>query len=109
MAIEELEEGPEPVAAGAGGAQSATRAEALAREGVKAELNRTEVIEQLRRCLQRDKAYLARRWRKGFHTSTDDTLASDLHVFALAISYLEERSSARHASHGSHGSHCMLP
>jgi hypothetical protein len=31
--------------------------------------------------------------RKGQHTLTDDAIASDLRVFALAIAYLEGRSS----------------
>jgi hypothetical protein len=36
-------------------------------------------------------ACLGFRERKGQHTLTDNAIASDLRVFALAIAYLEER------------------
>ncbi len=63
----------------------------LAREGVSWGLNRARIIERLRLRIQRDEAYLGFRERKGQHTLTDDAIASDLRVFALAIAYLEER------------------
>jgi hypothetical protein len=63
----------------------------LAREGVSWGLNRARIIERLRLRIQRDEAYLAFRERKGQHTLTDDAIASDLRVFALAIAYLDER------------------
>ncbi len=62
----------------------------LAREGVSWGLNRARIIERLRLRIQRDEAYLGFRERKGQHTLTDDAIASDLRVFALAIAYLEE-------------------
>ncbi len=63
----------------------------LAREGVSWGLNRARIIDRLRLRIQRDEAYLGYRQRRGAHTFTDDSLASDLRVFALAIAYLEER------------------
>jgi hypothetical protein len=54
-------------------------------------LNRGRIIERLRLRIQRDEAHLGFRERKGQHTLTDDAIASDLRVFALAIAYLEER------------------
>jgi hypothetical protein len=63
----------------------------LAREGVSWGLNRARIIERLRLRIQRDEAYLSFRERKGQHTLTDDAIASDLRVFALAIAYLEGR------------------
>jgi hypothetical protein len=63
----------------------------LAREGVSWGLNRARIIERLRLRIQRDEGYLGFRERKGQHTLTDDAIASDLRVFALAITYLEER------------------
>jgi|GEM_PF-6358908 len=65
--------------------------EELAREGVSWGLTRARIIERLRLRIQRDEAYLGFRERKGQHTLTDDAIASDLRVFALAIAYLEER------------------
>jgi hypothetical protein len=65
----------------------------LAREGVNCGLTRARVIERLRLRIQRDEAYLGYRQRRGAHTFTDDAIASDLRVFALAIAYLEGRSS----------------
>jgi hypothetical protein len=63
----------------------------LAREGMSWGLNRARIIERLRLRIQRDEAYLGFRERKGQHTLTDDAIASDLRVFALAIAYLERR------------------
>jgi hypothetical protein len=65
----------------------------LAREGVSSGLSRVRIIERLRLRIERDKAYLGYRRRRGVHTFTDDAIASDLRVFALAIAYLEGRSS----------------
>jgi hypothetical protein len=65
----------------------------LARDGVNGGLTRAQVIERLRLRIQRNEAYLGYRQRRGAHTFTDDAIASDLRVFALAITYLEGRSS----------------
>ena len=62
----------------------------LAREGVSWGLNRKRIIERFRLRIQRDEAYLGFRERKGQHTLTDDAIASDLRVFAIA--YLEGRT-----------------
>jgi len=61
------------------------------REGVSWGLNHARIIERLRQRIQRDEANLGFRERNGQHTLTDDAIASDLRVFAVAISYLEER------------------
>jgi hypothetical protein len=63
----------------------------LAQEGLNWGVTRARVIERLRVRIQRDEGYLGRRKRRGTHTFTDDAIASDLRVFALAIAYLEER------------------
>src|SRR5215467_972720 len=80
---------------GAKGEEDASDAEhhlqELAQEGVNSGLNRARVIERLRLRIERDEAYLGYRRRRGVHTFTDDRIASDLHVFALAIAHLEQR------------------
>jgi hypothetical protein len=84
-----------PLTRGQQAGQSDTQAEQhrqeLAREGVSWGLTRARIIERLRLRIQRDEAYLGFRERKGQHTLTDDAIASDLRVFALASAYLEER------------------
>jgi hypothetical protein len=91
MANEELW----PLMRGQQAGQSDTQADLhrqeLAREGISWGLNRGRIIERLRLRIHRDEAYLGFRERKGQHTLTDDAIASDLRVFALAIAYLEER------------------
>jgi len=91
MANEELW----PLTSGRGTAQTDPQVEQhrqeLACEGVSWGLNRAHIIERLRLRIQRDEAYLGFRERKGQHTLTDDAIASDLRVFALAIAYLNER------------------
>ena len=74
-------------------AQAEQHRQELAREGVSWGLNLARIIERLRLRIQRDEACLGFRERKGQHTLTDDAIASDLRVFALAIAYLEGRSS----------------
>ncbi len=63
----------------------------LAREALSWGLDSKRVVERLRLRIKRDEQYLAYRERKGQRTLTDDAIASDLRVFALAICYLEER------------------
>jgi hypothetical protein len=65
----------------------------LAQEGLHRGLTRARVIERLRLRIQHDEAYLGYRQRRGAHTFTDDVIASDLRVFALAIAYLDESCS----------------
>jgi hypothetical protein len=60
----------------------------LEREGLNCGLTRARVIERLRLRIQRDEAYLGYRKRRGTHTFTDDAIAGDLPVFALAIAFL---------------------
>jgi hypothetical protein len=91
MANEELWPLTRGQQAGQGDMQMEQHRQELAREGVSWGLNRVRIIERLRLRIQRDEAYLGFRERKGQHTLTDDTIASDLRVFALAIAYLEER------------------
>ena len=61
------------------------------KKGVSWGLNFARISERFRLRIQRDEAYLGFRERKGQHTLTDDAIASDLRVFALAIAYLQER------------------
>jgi hypothetical protein len=63
----------------------------LAREAMSWGMDIGRVIERLRTRIKRDEQYLAYRERKGQHTPTDDAIASDLRVLALAICYLEQR------------------
>ena len=62
----------------------------LAREAMSWGMDIGRVIERLRTRIKRDEQYLAYRGRKGQHTPTDDAIASDLRVLALAICYLEQ-------------------
>jgi hypothetical protein len=68
-----------------------TRVVELAREATSWGMDVGRVIERLRTRIKRDEQYLAYRERKGQHTPTDDAIASDLRVLALAICYLEQR------------------
>jgi len=63
----------------------------LAREAMSWGLDVGRVVVRLRARIRRDQQYLAYRERKGQHTPTDDAIASDLRVLALAICYLEQR------------------
>ena len=89
MANEELWPLTRGQQAGHSDAQAQQHRQELAREGLSWGLNRARVIERLRLRIQRDEAYLGFRERKGQHTLTDDAIASDLRVFALAITYRE--------------------
>ncbi len=62
----------------------------LVREALSWGLDSKRVVERLRLRIKRDEQYLAYRERKGQRTLTDDAIASDLRVFALAICYLEQ-------------------
>ena len=93
MANEELWPLTRGQQAGPSDTQTEQHRQELAREGVSWGLNRARIIERLRLRIQPDEAYLGFRERKGQHTLTDDAIASDLRVFALAIAYLEGRSS----------------
>jgi hypothetical protein len=71
-------------------AQAEQHRQELAQEGVSWGLNHARIIERLRLRIQPDEAYLSFGERKGQHTLTDDAIAGDLRVFALAIAYLEQ-------------------
>lgn len=90
MANDELWPLTSGIQTGQAGVQAEQHRQELAREGVSWGLTRTRIIERLRLRIQRDEAYLGFRERKGQHTLTDDAIASDLRVFALAIAYLGE-------------------
>jgi hypothetical protein len=90
MANEELWPPTRGQQAGQSGTQADQHRQELAREAVSWGLTRARIVERLRLRIQRDEAYLGFRERKGQHTLTDDAIASDLRVFALAIAYLEQ-------------------
>lgn len=52
-------------------------------------LDRSRVIEELRRRIDRDQAYLESRKRRSLHTDHDEQLEDDILVVALAAFLLE--------------------
>jgi hypothetical protein len=68
-------------------------------------MTREEATEQAILFLRRNLSYLARRARRGHHTSYDELLARDLEAIARIVALLEPSSAATHAVAESEAEH----